>query len=154
MSILPLFVTAQQDAPLQEDEEMNLFLLVLGSVFMAVMLGATIIGAFLAAFAILLFFSFTALGIVSTSVAIGLYKRSITAGFKSFFLIFFGITTAVLGTGILFLLNLFVPLPLPTAYLAPIGFLCGLAGGLLLGKILFYSVKKMIAALAQRLKIT
>jgi hypothetical protein len=91
---------------------------------------------------------------VSTSVAIGLYKRSFTAGFKSFFLLFFGITAAVLGTGILFLLNLFIPLSIPTAYLALIGFFGGLAGGLLLGRILFHIVKEMIAALAQRLKIT
>ena len=154
VGLLPLFVAAQNDGSYQQDEAMDLFLLIIGGLFMAAMLGSAIIGAFLAAFAILLFFSITTLGLVSTSVAIGLYKRSFTAGFKSFFLILFGITAAVLGAVCILLFNLFIPLPIPSAYLLPIGFFGGLAGGLLLGKFLFYLVKELIAAFAHRLKIT
>ena len=132
---------------------MALFLLVIGSIFIAAMFGAAIIGAFLAAFAIFLLFSLTAFGMISTSLAIGLYKRSFTTGFKSLFLIFFGTTAAVLGTGSVFILKLFIPLSISSAYLALIGFLGGLAGGLLLGRVLFFIVKELITALSQRLKI-
>jgi hypothetical protein len=151
--ILPLFLFAQTGNPVYQDEGMDLFLLVLASIFMFAIFGAAIIGAFLASFAIILFFTLTALGMVSTSVAIGIYKRSFTAGFKSFFLIFFAAASAALGTVGLLLLHLFLPLNIPTGYLAPIGFLGGLAGGLLLGNVLFYIVKELIATAARRLKL-
>lgn len=150
--LLPLFLAAQNDTSVQDDEGTAIFLLVIGSVFVSAMIGAAIVGAFLAAFAIFVFFSLTALGMVTTSVAIGLYKRSFTTGFKSFFLLLFGITTAVLGAGSLLILQLFIPLHIPSGYLAPIGFFGGLASGLLLGKTLFYIVKEFIARLAKRLK--
>lgn len=152
VGMLPLFVAAQTDGSFHQDEKMDMFLLVLGSVFMAAMSGAAIIGAFLAVFAILLLFSLTALGLVSTSIAIGLYKRSFTAGFKSFFLLFFGITAAVLGAVSIFFFKLFIPLPISSAYLLPIGFLGGLTGGFLLGKVLFYVIKELIATTARRWK--
>ncbi|NTS41350.1 hypothetical protein HRG84_10585 [Flavisolibacter sp. BT320] len=132
---------------------MNIFLLVFATVFFSIMFGAAVIGAFLAAFLILLFFSLTALGFVSTAVAIGIYKRSLTSGFKSLFVLFFGLASAVLGAAGLFVVNLFIPIHLPAGYLIPIGFAGGLAGGLLLGRILFYIVKELIAALARGLKI-
>lgn len=148
---LPLFLAAQNDTSVQDDKGTAIFLLVIGTVFVSAMIGAAIVGAFLAAFAIFVIFSLAALGMVSTAVAIGLYKRSFTTGFKSFFLLLFGITTAVLGSGSLVVLQLFIPLNIPSGYLAPIGFSGGLAGGLLLGKTLFYIVKEFIARLAKRL---
>ncbi|HEV7334179.1 MAG TPA: hypothetical protein VGN63_24310 [Flavisolibacter sp.] len=150
--ILPISNAAQDYSSPQPDEGMDIFLLIIGSIFICAMIGASIVGAFLAALVILLFFSLSALGMLSASLAIGLYKRSFSAGFKSLFLIFFGITSAVLGTGGLLLFNMFIPLHLSGNYLAFIGFSGGLAGGLLLGRILFYIVKELIATLAKRLK--
>ena len=150
--LFPLSHSAQDYTSPQPDEGMDIFLLVLGSIFVCTMIGAAIVGAFLAAFVILLFFSLTAIGMVSTSVAIGLYKRSFSTGFKSLFLIFFGVINAFLGAGGLLLLNMLIPLHISGSYLVPIGFFGGLAGGLLLGHILHYVVKELIATLAKRLK--
>src|SRR5687767_12470709 len=60
----------------EPDDEFNIFLLVLGTVFISIMIGGAIIGAFTATLVLLSLFGLVSLGILSISVITGLYKRS------------------------------------------------------------------------------
>ncbi len=146
-------VFAQSDNPTSaDDDEFNLFLLSLLLIFVCAMIGAAIIGAMAATILLLFLFALMALGVLSTSIAVGLYKRSFSAGFKSFLMILFGLTGAIIaGIGLVLIDYLF---RLPTSGLSSflIGITGGLIGGLLLAIATHHGFQWLIRYLAQKLK--
>lgn len=143
IQVLPFLLAAQDTVPVEPDEGMNIFLLVIATIFMGVMIGAAIIGAFLAAAVALLFFALVGFGLLSTSILIGLYQRSLSAGFKTLLVLSFGMACAIAGSAGLLLLHRFVPLPFSDTKLLLIGFTAGLAGGSILGIIAFKILKML-----------
>lgn len=126
---LPAF---SQDLKPADDEEFNLFLLSLASIFICAMIGAAIIGAIAASLFLFFVFALIALGVLSTSIALGLYKRSFSAGFQTFMMILFGVCCSIIGgVGLLIVDHLAGLQPSHmTSFL--VGTAAGLIGGLLM----------------------
>ena len=124
---------AQSNNANAEDDEFNIFLLTIETVFVCGMIGAAIVGAMGAALVLFFLFSFMAIGVLSTSVAIGLYKRSFATGFKSFLIFLFGIGSSVVGAvGLIIARGLF-HFHLSGAITLLIGFTAGMSGGIIMG---------------------
>ena len=149
--LLPIALQAQETVPPTEpDDGMNIFLLVIGTVFLGVMLGGAIIGAFMAAVVVLLFLGFVALGIVSTSVVVGLATRSLPAGIRTMLLLVFGPAGSLFGLICLHIFNRFFPLPLSSSTLTFTGLAAGFCGGMLLALFIFRVLRQITVFVASK----
>ena len=116
-----------------DDNEFNLFLLVLAIAFFSIIIGAVLVGSILA---VLLLFSILALvsaGILSAGVLVGLYRRSLTAGFRTVLLLICGLGGSLAGTICFWLINRIFNIHLTNPTAALVGAFSGLLGGILLG---------------------
>ncbi|HYJ37649.1 MAG TPA: hypothetical protein VEV87_03495 [Chitinophagaceae bacterium] len=138
----------------EPDEEFNLFLFTLAMIFVCAVIGAAIIGGLLAALVLFFLFALIAFGVLSTSVAIGLYRRSYSAGFKSFLIILFALSCAVVGTIGVSLVNIFFALELSRSMAAGVGFLSGAAGGVLMGFATYKVLQTLFKYFVTRLRLT
>lgn len=153
-SFLTTTIYAQVNSTLpQPDEGMDIFLLVIGSIFVCSMVGAAIAGAFLATFTLLLLAALTSFGLLSTAIVIGLYKRSLLAGFKSFLVILFSLTCAFLGLTGLVIFNQFVPLHVSNLQLSVVGLVSGLLAGIFLGNATFKLLSIVLSKFAERFNL-
>jgi hypothetical protein len=134
-----------------KDDEFNIFLLSLATIFVCAMIGAAIVGAFAAAITLFFLFALIAVGVLSTSVAIGLYRRSFSAGFKSFLMILFGIGCSFVGALGLLLADKFFDLPLSSSSSLLVGLLGGLIGGLVLAIASWNVIRWVIKLLTKKL---
>jgi len=131
-----------------EDDEFNVFILVVGTTVVCAMIGAAIVGAFAAALFLLLLVALAALGIVSASVLVGLYKRSFQSGFKSFIVILSVMVCTALGAGGAWLINHIFKLNITDTT----SLLCGGAGGFIGGFIIALAVIKIIQSILSAFK--
>lgn len=141
-----------QDTPPPADEGMDIFLLVIGAIFVSGMIGAAIIGAMAAALVLFFLFGMLSIGVLSTSVFIGLYRRSLASGFKSFLMLLFGFSCAVIGGGGMFLVDATIGLPGSSALVISLGAGSGLLGGLILAQASYILSKKIFAIIVARLQ--
>jgi len=137
----------------EPDEDFNIFLFVIATVFISVMIGAAITGAFAATLFLLLIFLFVSAGILSTSVIIGIYKKSLQSGFKSFLVIICSIAGMFLGSGAAFLVNKLFELSFSNTTSIISGAAGGLAGGILMGVAIFKILQIMAAAFKRKLNL-
>lgn len=149
--ILYLSAVAQPDKAPASDDEFNVFLLSLATVFMCVMIGAAIVGAFAAALFFISLLALISLGILSASVAVGLYKRSVTAGFKTLLIIVFGTGCAGCGLGLSLLVHSFYPTHLSFAMALVAGLIAGAFGGAVMGLSLFTVIQTALRNISRRL---
>jgi len=110
-----------------------------------IILGVVFLFFVLAAFCILLFLTFIAAGIISTAVAVGIAQRSVSKGFKVLVLSGSGLLGLLVGAVGFLLLNQVFDLHFKPGEATGIGGVSGLAGGLIIGYIL-YRIALMIAA--------
>jgi uncharacterized membrane protein YciS (DUF1049 family) len=134
------------------DDEFNVFLFSLASVFFAALFGAAVIGGFFAALLLLAIIALISAGILSTSVIVGLYKRSVGAGFKFLLALCGGIIGICFGSLMAFFFTKgFTINTLPVTLTST---LSGLLGGIIIGlitanlviKLLRYLHKKYVAS--------
>ena len=137
----------------EPDEEFNIFLFAIATVFISVMIGSAIIGAFAATLFLLLVFLFVSAGILSTSVIIGIYKKSLRSGFKSFLVIICSIAGIILGSAAAFLINKLFQLSFSNTSSLISGATGGLAGGILMGLAVFKILQVMAAAFKRKLNL-
>jgi MFS family permease len=135
------------------DDEFNLFLLSLLAIFFCAMIGAAIIGAMVAALVLFFLLALITAGVLSTSVMIGLYKRSFEAGFKSFLMILFAVSCAVIGCIGSYLSKYFLDLHMSTAAIIIIGIAGGLIGGLIMAVATYQVFRWVIKKVTQKLRL-
>lgn len=125
------------DSASEPDDEFNIFLLVLGTVFMSIMIGGAIVGAFAATLVLLSLFGLASVGILSVSVITGLYKRSFQAGFKTFLIIVCSVGGILFGTvGFWLVVKLFeLKMSAATTFIS--GAVSGALGGVMLGIVVY-----------------
>jgi hypothetical protein len=140
-----------QPAP---DESFEIFLLVIGSLFMCAMFAAAIIGALIAAFVLFAVLGLVALGILSTSFAIGIYKRSFHSGFKSLLILGFGLSCTVLGSAAGVAGHALLELPISRLSAGLYGGFGGMTGGILLALSTFKVYRWLLNKLIGRLGIS
>jgi hypothetical protein len=149
-----MMMTAGGEEPNDPDDEFNIFLIVIAVGFMGAALGAVMAGAFV----VFLFLSVSALltiaGIVSASLLIGLYKRSLQAGFKAFLFISGSVLGIAFGLFVLWLINQFFHLNLTGYQMLFCGAGGGLAGGFLLGFIIYKMSKSILRIAYNKVKLT
>jgi hypothetical protein len=142
---------AQNGSSSVEDDEFNLFLFTLVFVFISGVAGAAIIGAMAAALLLFFIFSLISLGAISTSIGIGLYKRSYEAGFKTFFVIVFGISCGMVGAIGLPMVNMIFNMPVTAPVAVLIGSITGILGGYIMAVSTFRLFQMFIRFLYKRL---
>jgi hypothetical protein len=127
-----------------------LFFALLGLGSVCILVGT---GIALGTAGLLLTFALASAGILSTSVVVAMRKKSATKGFKTFLYLSTAMGGVVVASAGLYLINRFFDLQLaaPTALL--IGALSGLAGGILLGHLLYFMLIKLNTYFRQRLKV-
>ncbi len=150
-AILYLSATAQADKTPAQDDEFNVFLLSLATVFVCAMIGAAIAGAFAAALFFILLTALISVGILSTSVAVGLYKRSAAAGFKTLLVIVFGAGCAVCGLVLSLMVQRFYPEHLSAFTALTAGIIAGAFGGIVIGLSLFTIIQTLFRNIFKRL---
>jgi hypothetical protein len=155
LSLLTAIATFAQsgNANTPNDDEFNLFLLSLLSIFFCAMIGAAILGAIVAALVLFFFFSLIAVGVLSASVAIGLYKHSFAAGFKSFLMILFSASCAAVGGIGSYLANYLFDLNVSTVTVIIIGVAGGLIGGLIMAAATYHLFRWIIKMATQKLRL-
>ena len=135
------------------DEEFNIFLMLLLTIFVCGMFGAAVVGAMIASLLAIAVFSLVVFGIVSTSIIVGVYKKSLSAGFRTFVFILFGISCGICGAAIAGFAQYYFGIA--PSFTTAVG--CGLTGGVLGGILLtFISVKAVryiIGYAATKLKL-
>jgi hypothetical protein len=141
---------AQESA---NDEEFNIFLMLLLTIFVCGMFGAAVVGAMIASLLAVTVFCLTVFGIVSTSIVVGVYKKSLSAGFRTFLLIFFGISCGVCGAAIAVLAQYFFRIASSFSIALGGGLIGGLLGGILLTFVSVKAIRYMIGYAATRLKL-
>lgn len=149
--LLCSLVTYAQAVP-PEDDEFNIFLLVVGTIFICGMIGAAIIGAALATFVVLVIAGMAAAGVLSASVLIGWQQRSLKKGFKAFLCIALGAGCAIIGaigTGIA---QSFFHWPITWNTALGIGAAAGLCAGLILAVIFYKMAGLIISTIATKLR--
>lgn len=148
-----MLASAQTDTNSHPDDEFNLFLLGLLTIFVCAMIGAAIVGAFTATLFVFLLFGLVSLGILSTSIIIGLYKKSVSAGFKSFLIILHGSGCMAIGGIGAVIINYFFELPLSLPMNFFVGGLGGFVAGLLMAISTYHVFQRIIKFIVQKLKL-
>ncbi len=100
-------------------------------------MGAALLGAFGGFLLICFVMALMALGLLSTSIVVGIYKRSAAAGFKTFLMVLFGFSCAMIGCFGLIIFNGLLDWTYSNLLLITIGLTAGGIGGLILGLISF-----------------
>jgi MFS family permease len=146
-------VTEQVDDPanpgsagndLQPDDDFAIALLCLAciaGIFILLCVGAGMILTFVVLF---ILFGLTTAGVLSVSILVGIHKRSFTSGFKT--LLVTATTIGGLASGIIvFWIMNRISHWWSLMTTLTIGSVSGLLGGLLLGLLAFYTIKKLAA---------
>jgi len=144
--------TVDINTSLYQDDEFNVFLFTLFSLFICGLFGAAVIGALVAALLILFLFFLTAFGFFSIAIAIGIYKRSFNSGFTSLLMLVFGTGCSIIGcVGFLFI-DLLFHLPANRTTTLLIGLTSGAIAGIMLGKISAKLIQLLFSNMVQKLK--
>ncbi|MFA6151454.1 MAG: hypothetical protein WC716_09050 [Chitinophagaceae bacterium] len=117
---------------------MGLFV-ISGLIFLMVCIGVAIV---LTSLILLFIFGFISAGILSAAVMSSIYKRSFAAGFKTFIYASGCIFGTLAGIGFFLLLHKISHWWTLTETMV-MGSLIGLAGGYLIGLLVFYTVRKL-----------
>lgn len=147
-------VFAQTDKTPASDDEFNIFLFALATVFACLLIGAAIVGAFVAALFFLSLFALISFGVVSASIAVGLYKRSVATGFKTLLLIVFGTGCAGLGIILAFFFHTIFAIPISSQTTLFLGFAGGALGGIMMGLVSYTIVQTLLKNVVHRLRFT
>ncbi len=136
-----------------EDDDFNVFLLFVGTAFVCTMIGAAIVGSFAAALAILLITGFISAGIISVSVITGIYKKSIAAGYKALIIIVCMIAGTAIGSAGLFIVTKLAGFHVAGRTALLTGAASGLAGGVLMGLIIYKMCNASISYIKSKFQI-
>jgi len=126
-----------QSAP-QPDDEFLAFLLIFGTVVIALIIGA---GAVLCTVALLIIAGLVSFGVLSASLLAGIYKRSFQTGFKVFMLTGGGVAGLLIGAAGSFVAARVFHMSVSDAEAALYGGLAGVVGGIIAGWISFFIIK-------------
>ena len=150
--LLPFLLLAQNDGG-HPDEAMDNFLLAILAIFFSVLMTAAILGACLGLIALFFVFVLIAAGALSASIAIGLYKRSFASGFKTFLVLFFAVTGALIGGTGAVLIASFFHISITGSTLFVIATCGGAVGGMITGLVIYKITRVLMRYLMERLKI-
>jgi len=125
------------------------YLIIAGAIFVMVCVGA---GAVLATAVLLLLFALVSAGVLSTAVVSGLYHRSWSKGFRTLVVMCSAIASMIAGAIVFFFITQLFQWCTPATSIIT-GGLAGLAGGLVLGKMICLILRRLLAYFRQKLNL-
>lgn len=121
-----------------QDDDMDMFLLFYGIAFIGIAFAAVFVGAVLMVGFLAVLFLLVSAGVFSTSVLMGIYRRSAAAGFRTLLVIGCGLAGLFTGAVGLWLTGRIFHLHWKAQTALLTGALGWLAGGMVLGLVLFF----------------
>lgn len=130
-------VSASAAASMQDDD-MDMFLLFYGIAFIGIAFAAVFVGVVIMTGFLGVLFLLVSAGVFSTSILMGMYRRSAAAGFRTLLTIGCGLAGLFTGAVGLWLVDRIFHLHWKPQTALLTGGLGGLAGGVVLGLVLFF----------------